>query len=61
MKHPEVTLEVNKDKFKARAHIADGEEYERLYNQHADINPAFHDYRKKTSRKIPVVVLERIH
>jgi len=61
VKHPEVTLEVNKDKFKARAHIADGDEYERLYNQHADINPTFHDYRKKTSRKIPVVVLERIH
>ena len=61
VKHPEVTLEVNKDKFKARAHIAEGDEYERLYNQHADINPTFHDYRKKTSRKIPVVVLERIH
>jgi len=61
VKHPEVTLEVGKEKFKARAHLADGEEYERLYTQHADINPGFHDYRKKTSRKIPVVVLERIH
>jgi len=30
------------------------EEYERLYVQHADINPTFHDYRKKTSRKITV-------
>jgi len=29
--------------------------------QHADVNPGFHDYRKRTTRKIPVVVLERIH
>jgi len=61
VKHPEVTVEVGGEKFKARAHVADGEEYERLYVQHADINPTFHDYRKKTSRKIPVIVLERTH
>lgn len=61
VKHPEVTVEVGKVKFEARAHIADGDEYERLYTQHAGINPTFHDYRKKTTRKIPVVVLERIH
>ena len=61
VQHPEVTIEVGKDKFKARAHVAQGEEHERLYTQHADINPTFHDYRKRTTRKIPVVVLERIH
>jgi deazaflavin-dependent oxidoreductase (nitroreductase family) len=61
VKHPEVTIELGKEKFRAQAHIADGEEYERLYTQHADINPGFHDYRKKTTRKIPVIVLERIH
>jgi deazaflavin-dependent oxidoreductase (nitroreductase family) len=61
VKHPEVTIELGKEKFRARAHIADGDEYERLYTQHADINPGFHDYRKKTTRKIPVIVLERIH
>ncbi|MGH7761257.1 MAG: nitroreductase family deazaflavin-dependent oxidoreductase [Candidatus Dormibacteraceae bacterium] len=60
LKQPEVTVEMGKDKFKARAHVADGDAYERLYTQHADINPTFHDYRKKTTRKIPVIVLERI-
>ena len=45
-------------KFQARADVIDGEDYERLYKQHADINPGFWDYRQKTSRKIPVVVLE---
>ncbi len=60
-KHPEVTIEVGREKFKARANIAQGDEHERLYTQHADINPTFHDYRKRTTRKIPVIVLERIH
>ncbi len=58
--HPEVTVEVDGHKFQARAHVQDGEEYERLYNQHASKNPQFHEYRTKTTRKIPVVVLERI-
>lgn len=61
VKHPDVTAEVLGEKFKARAKVAQGDEYERLYNQHADKNPAFHDYRKKTSRKIPVIVLERLN
>jgi deazaflavin-dependent oxidoreductase (nitroreductase family) len=59
-KHPEVIVERLGDKFMARAHIVDGDEYERLYKNHADINPTFHEYRRKTLRKIPVVVLERI-
>ena len=61
VKHPDVTIEVGKEKFKVRARVAQGDEHERLYTQHADINPTFHDYRKRTTRKIPVVVLERIH
>jgi deazaflavin-dependent oxidoreductase (nitroreductase family) len=58
--HPIVTVEAKGEKFKARAKVIDGEEYERLYKQHADLNPGFWDYRKKTSRKIPVIVLERL-
>lgn len=58
--HPDVTIEIHGERLKARAHVADGEEYERLYKQHADINPSFHEYRTKTTRKIPVVVLEKV-
>ncbi|HUZ87515.1 MAG TPA: nitroreductase family deazaflavin-dependent oxidoreductase [Candidatus Baltobacterales bacterium] len=58
--HPTVSVEVLGEKFEAKAHIADGEEYERLYQQHAVISPTFNEYRAKTTRKIPVVVLERI-
>jgi deazaflavin-dependent oxidoreductase (nitroreductase family) len=59
--HPEVTVEAEGEKFTARAHVPEGEEYERLYNQHADILPTFHEYRQKTSRQIPVIVLERVN
>ena len=58
--HPIVTVETGKEKFQARAKVIDGDDYERLYKQHADINPGFWDYRKKTSRKIPVIILERL-
>jgi deazaflavin-dependent oxidoreductase (nitroreductase family) len=58
--HPNVTIEVLGKKFPARARIVEGEDYERLYSGHAAINPTFHEYRKRTTRKIPVVVLEPI-
>jgi deazaflavin-dependent oxidoreductase (nitroreductase family) len=58
--HPEVTVELLGEKFKARAKVIDGDDYERLYKNHADINPMFQDYRERTTRKIPVVVLERL-
>src|SRR5690349_3559778 len=57
--HPDVLIEVGGEKLKARAQVVAGDdEYERLYRHHATINPGFHDYRKRTSRKIPVIVLE---
>ncbi len=59
-RHPVVTVEAGGEKFKARAKVIGDEDYERLYKQHADKNPGFWDYRQKTDRKIPVIVLERI-
>ena len=61
--NPEVDVEVPADggteKFKARARIvADGPEHDRLYAKQAKIWPGFLDYQKRTSRVIPVVVLE---
>jgi deazaflavin-dependent oxidoreductase (nitroreductase family) len=58
--HPTVTVEVLGEKFEAKAHIAEGDEYERLYQQHASISPTFHEYRARTTRRIPVIVLEPI-
>jgi deazaflavin-dependent oxidoreductase (nitroreductase family) len=59
--HPDVAVEVRGDSFRARASaLTEGEDYERLYKSQADRFPAFWDYRKRSSRRIPVVVLERI-
>jgi deazaflavin-dependent oxidoreductase (nitroreductase family) len=58
--NPIVTVEVGTERYQARAHVALGSERERLYAQHADLHPSFHDYPKKTDRVIPVIVLERL-
>ena len=59
--NPTVTVEVLDKKFQARASVVhDNDEYERLYGQHAERMPAFNEYRKNTTRKIPVIVLEPI-
>jgi deazaflavin-dependent oxidoreductase (nitroreductase family) len=39
--------------------ISDGVERDRLYAKMVAVNPGFADYERKTTRKIPVVVLER--
>lgn len=58
--NPEVTVEVGTEKFQARARVATGEERDRLYDAQAKLMPNFAEYQQKTTRKIPVVVLERI-
>jgi deazaflavin-dependent oxidoreductase (nitroreductase family) len=58
--NPEVTVEAKGEKFQARAQTAGDDEYERLYQNHAKTMPAFNEYRQKTTRKIPVVILERL-
>ena len=58
--NPHVAVELGPERFRARAHVADDAERRRLYDKHAERMPAFADYEKKTTRKIPVVVLERI-
>jgi deazaflavin-dependent oxidoreductase (nitroreductase family) len=58
--NPNVTLEVGGEAFAARATIAEGEERDRLYANQARLMPNFAAYQLKTSRQIPVVVLERI-
>jgi len=58
--HPEVIVEAGGNRFKARAIVPQGDEYERLYSQMADIYPNFYEYRQKTSRQIPVVVLQPV-
>ncbi len=58
--NPTVTVEVGSERFQARAVVTTGEERQRLFKTQADKIAIFHDYQKKTSRQIPVVVFERI-
>jgi deazaflavin-dependent oxidoreductase (nitroreductase family) len=57
--HPDVTVEVGTDTLPVRARVATGEERERIWTRQKERHPAFADYEQKTSREIPVVVLER--
>ena len=58
--HPTVTVELGTERFQAHATVAEGEERDRLYAHHAELMPGFAEYQEKTTRKIPVVILERI-
>ena len=61
VKDREAEIEVGTDKFKVRATpIAKGPERDRLYKAHGDTFAPFRDYPSKTTRIIPVVVLERV-
>jgi proline iminopeptidase len=55
---PEVTIQVKGEVIPVRAHDAEGEERDRLWNYLAEMWPDYNEYQKKTDRKIPVVVLE---
>ena len=57
--HPEVTVEVGPETYQATAHALSGEERDRLYARQAERFPQFAEYQTKTSRKIPVIALER--
>lgn len=58
--NPSVTVEAGTEKFQAEAKVMKDEpERTRLYDKMAEMMPTFNDYRQKTSRVIPVIVLER--
>ena len=60
--NPDVTVEVSTaggvKHFSARARVAQGAEHQRLFDAQAAVMPGFAEYQRKTSRQIPVIVLE---
>jgi deazaflavin-dependent oxidoreductase (nitroreductase family) len=58
-KTPVVELQVKGEVFRAKAHTATGEERTRLWRLANMVWPHYEEYAKKTTREIPVVVLER--
>ncbi|MBS0561210.1 MAG: nitroreductase family deazaflavin-dependent oxidoreductase [Proteobacteria bacterium] len=58
--HPEVEVQVGTKKYKARGRTTAGEERARLWEKAVKFWPPYADYAKKTTREIPVVVLEPV-
>jgi deazaflavin-dependent oxidoreductase (nitroreductase family) len=58
--NPVVTIELGSERFQARASVVTGAERQRLFDNQVKVLPVFADYQKKTTRQIPVVLLERI-
>jgi deazaflavin-dependent oxidoreductase (nitroreductase family) len=59
--HPDVQVEVGgQTAFAARARVAQGAERDALYAEQVKRVPVFGEYQQKTSRVIPVVILERV-
>ena len=56
---PDVEVQVGAERFRVRAHPAEGDERARLWALMAAIWPNFDVYQTRTERRIPVVVLER--
>jgi deazaflavin-dependent oxidoreductase (nitroreductase family) len=58
--NPRAEVTVGRKKREVRARDAQGEERERLWRALADVYTGYDNYAKKTSRRIPVVVLEPV-
>jgi len=58
--NPRVTLQVKDKKFEAIARTAQSPERERLWAKAVEAWPQYDDYQAKTTRRIPVVVLEPV-
>jgi proline iminopeptidase len=56
--HPDAEAQVLGTIYSVHAYAADGEERERLWNLMTAMWPAYDEYQRRTTRPIPVVVLE---
>ena len=57
---PNVTVQVEGDRFAAIARTAEGAERERLWRLMNTVWPSYDEYQTRTTRQIPVVVLEPV-
>ncbi len=58
--NPVASVETGGETFQVRATEATGAERDRLWEQHATERPEFRDYPSKTSRVIPMLLLDRL-
>jgi deazaflavin-dependent oxidoreductase (nitroreductase family) len=58
--HPDATIEVGTETLPVHARVAESAERERIWEEQKRVNPNFAEYEQKTTRPIPVVLLERV-
>ena len=58
--NPEVSVEVGGETKAVRAHVAEGDERQILWDAHKSQWPGFAEYETKTQRQIPVVILDPV-
>jgi len=56
--HPQVSAEIGSRTVELKARVAAGDEREKIWATQKAAYPGFADYEQKTSRQIPVVILE---
>jgi deazaflavin-dependent oxidoreductase (nitroreductase family) len=56
--HPDVEAEIGTQTLPFTARVAEGEERDRIWTAQKADYPGFADYESKTTREIPVVILE---
>ncbi len=56
--NPRVSAEIGPGTVDLVARVADGAERDRIWEAHKSEYPGFADYERKTTRQIPVVILE---
>lgn len=59
MTNPNATVQIDGASFAVKAREAEGEEREALWNAFVEMMAEYDDYQALTSRRIPIVVLER--
>jgi deazaflavin-dependent oxidoreductase (nitroreductase family) len=57
---PQTSIEVGDRTVKVVARVAEGDERDRIWSRQKELMPGFADYEAKTTRQIPVVVLDPV-
>jgi deazaflavin-dependent oxidoreductase (nitroreductase family) len=56
--HPDTQVQIGRDRLKVHARETGSEDSKRLWPRAAEYNPHWRRYRERTSRRIPLVLLE---
>ncbi|MCG5434030.1 nitroreductase family deazaflavin-dependent oxidoreductase [Mycobacterium sp. MYCO198283] len=57
--NPDAEVQIRAERFPVRARVATDDEHPKMWSRMVEVWPDYDEYQRKTSRPIPVVVLER--